>query len=210
MNATMASTFAKRACAQMGTLTENQQLQIKLVSELLQYPDEEFMKRLPDFEAVVSEMPDEESRKRFDQFIVGLKSRTRIQLLETYTTVFDMNPSTTLNVTYHLWGDGEKRADVLVRLQQLYLAAGYERVTGELPDYLPLMLEFLAFCPDARGIDVLWQCLGGLRQLIDYLRETAPNYAALLEVLAGIVSNPIGEAVSGPGADRVDREAEVE
>ena len=186
----------------MGTLVKNRQFELKLVSELLQYPDEEFMKRLPDLEAVVAKLPDEENRNGFEQFIAALQ--------ETYTAVFDMNPSTTLNVTYHLWGDGEKRADALARLKELYATAGYELSTGELPDYLPLMLEFLAFCPDARGIDVLWQCLGGLRPLIDRLGKTAPNYAVLLDVLAGSVSDRIGEGVFRPGAGRVDREAAIE
>jgi nitrate reductase delta subunit len=193
-----------RAGAQMRTLTETERLQLKLVSELLQYPDQEFMKRLPDFEAVIAELPDEHVRTRLDQVVAALMSRTEIQLREMYTAFFDMHPGATLNVTYHLWGDGEKRADALVWLKGLYEAAGYELSTGELPDYLPLMLEFLALCPDAPGIDVLWHCLGGLRQLIDHLEKTAPDYAGLLDVVDGIVGSRIGEVVLRPGTDRAD------
>jgi nitrate reductase delta subunit len=209
MNATVEETFAKRAGAQMRILTETERFQLKLASELLQYPNEDFVRRLPDIEAVVAKLPDEQCRKRLDQVIAALTSRTEIQLQEVYTAVFDMHPGTTLNLTYHLWRDGEKRADALARLKELYEAAGYELSTGELPDYLPLMLEFLALGPDAPGIDVLWQCLGALRQLIGRLEKTVPDYAVLLEVVDGIVGRRIGEIDSQPGASRADYEAAV-
>jgi len=112
-----------------------------------------------------------------------LKTQATLCVKELYTTVFDMNPSTTLNITYHLWGDSAKRADSLARLRQVYLEAGYECTTGELPDYLPLMLEFLALCPQAQGTDLIRECLQALEGLVRRLQETALPYAALLQPL---------------------------
>jgi nitrate reductase delta subunit len=103
-----------------------------------------------------------------------------------------MNPSTTLNLSYHLYGDNEKRADMLARLQQRYRDAGYERTTGELPDYLPMMLEFLSVCPESENTGLIWECLRGLEDVVDRLQKAAPPYAALLQPLIPMVANRIG------------------
>ena len=113
-----------------------------------------------------------------------MKSQSLIRLQENYTAAFDMNPSTTLNMTYHLYGDGEKRAGMMACLQQLYADAGYDCADTELPDFLPMMLEFLAECPIATNIDLIMHYFAGLDGLVNRLQETAQPYAILLGILA--------------------------
>ena len=165
---------------------------LRLLSALLQYPDHELLMQIEIIETEIAEMPSTEMKKCMDDFLLYFKTHSPIHLQEGYTAAFDMNPTTTLNLTYHLYGDNEKRADVLARLQQRYQDAGYERTTGELPDYLPMMLEFLSVCPDTENTELIWECLRGLEDVVDHLQKAATPYAALLQPLIPMVANRIG------------------
>jgi nitrate reductase molybdenum cofactor assembly chaperone NarJ/NarW len=167
---------------------------LRLLSALLQYPDHDMLSQIEMIETAIDDMSSEEMKKCMADFLLYLKTHSPIHLQEGYTSAFDMNPATTLNLTYHLYGDNEKRAAALAHLQQIYEAAGWQRITGELPDFLPLMLEFLATAPDADNGDLIWLCLRGLEGCLARLRQTAPAYAALLQPLVDM-------AAAQPGAD---------
>jgi len=170
-------------------MIKEQDKYLKLVSILLQYPDDTLFAGLPELEKFVRELSPGEQKKSLEEFLCYLKTQETRCLQELYTAAFDMNPSTTLNITYHLWGDSEKRAGALTGLRQIYQDAGYECTTGELPDYLPMMLEFLAVCPEARGIDLIRECLKPLKEVARRLRETALSYSKLLQSLIDTCGN---------------------
>jgi len=161
----------------------------KLLSVLLQYPDEVYLIQIKEMEILLASMVQNELKNSFVEFFNYLQTRALICLQESYTAAFDMNPATTLNLTYHMFGDNEKRAGMLARLQQVYLDAGYECTTGELPDYLPLMLEFLSVCPEVNGVELIWECFKDLNQYVDRLQLTAPAYSALLQPLVHMAAN---------------------
>ena len=102
--------------------------------------------------------------------------------------MFDMNPAMTMNMTYHAYGDNEKRAAALAHLQHNYEQAGWQRITGDLPDYLPLMLEFLSICPDPKHTAPVWQCLRGMQPLVERLGKKEPIYAALLQPIVNMAA----------------------
>lgn len=160
-----------------------------LLSRMLQYPDESYLQGLPQLEAAAGRLPRGEPRVAFEKFMCHLRAQNPFQLQERYTAAFDLNPATTLNMTYHIWGDGEKRAGALTRLRQIYHDAGYETTTGELPDYLPLMLEFVSIFPAARHIGLIQQCLKALETVVARLRQIVPPYAELLQPLIGICND---------------------
>lgn len=157
---------------------------LHVLSMLLHYPDEELLNSLDEIESLVINWPLSETKSAIQAFIGDLKTQSFIGVQERYTAVFDINAATTLNLTYHAHGDNEKRAAALARLQHNYDQAGWERITGELPDYLPLMLEFLSICPHPEHAAPVWQCLQGLQPLADRLEKKAPVYAALLQPIA--------------------------
>ena len=179
---------------------------LRLLSVLLQYPDHDLLSQIEMIETEIEDMPSREMKKCMDDFLLYLKTHSPIHLQEGYTAAFDMNPTTTLNLTYQLYGDNEKRADVLARLQQRYQDAGYERTTGELPDYLPMMLEFLSVCPDTENTGLIWECLRGLEDVVDRLQKAAPPYAALLQPLIPMVANRIGSKGSPHHPAESDRQ----
>ena len=155
----------------------------KIMVILLQYPSKDLLQCVSELESCTGLMPVGNAQRVISNFLGYLKSEPILKLQQNYTAAFDMNPSTTLNMTYHLFGDGEKRAGMMVRLQHCYHAAGYDGPANELPDFLPSILEFLALCPDASMVDVFWQCFAGLDGLVERLREVARPYADLLDLL---------------------------
>jgi nitrate reductase delta subunit len=170
-------------------MSETQTDSLRLISLLLQYPEEDVLGRLDEIASVAAASCHSEIRLAVRGFLKDLGQLTPIQAQERYTALFDMHPSTTLNVTYHIHGDNEKRAAILARLQHGYETAGWDRITGELPDYLPLMLEFLSICPNSNHATFVWQCLQGLQPLIKRLEDRALDYACLLQPVYDMAIN---------------------
>ncbi|MBT8407044.1 MAG: nitrate reductase molybdenum cofactor assembly chaperone [Deltaproteobacteria bacterium] len=138
---------------------------LKLLSILLQYPDDEFILSLEELKEAVAQVPQTEQRERCVTFLGYLGSNSLIRLQEEYTSTFDLNPSTCLNLTYHKWGDSKERGNALVDFHRLYHQAGYESSTGELPDYLPLVLEYLSLKRNgdhSSNVDRIVPALAGL------------------------------------------------
>jgi nitrate reductase molybdenum cofactor assembly chaperone NarJ/NarW len=159
-----------------------------LVSRLLQYPDEGFFAELPAMETAANRLPSGPLADAAGRFLEEIKSHGPLVWQEKYTAAFDMNPALTLNLTYHALGDTEQRAAALADLARTYAAAGWAPTTGELPDYLPLMLEFLSIRPEADRNAAVWRALEALGAYVARLASDAPAYAGLLAPLAGLCS----------------------
>lgn len=166
------------------------QKQFKLIAFLLQYPDETLMRCRPEISEAIAEIDDPQARKMLRRFRDCLGDTPLIDLQEQYTAAFDMASATCLNLTYHLLGDDAERGRVLSTLQQVYDRAGYGAAAPELPDYLPMVLEFLAIQPDAPNTDRLWSLLGAVRTIAQRLSAAGSPYAPLLEHLAGMTPQP--------------------
>lgn len=156
----------------------------KLLSVLLYYPGEDYFRQISEVELILTDMPPDKFKSSILEFINRIKTQSLIQIQETYTAAFDITPTTTMNLSYHICGDNEKRAGLLSRIQQAYLDAGYNRITGELPDYLPLMLEFLSVCQEEKNEVLIWECLQDFDAYITRLRPVAPMHSDLLQPLA--------------------------
>ncbi len=165
----------------------------QILSVLLDYPDRRLMDELNQIKAAAVQIPETGFQKAASAFVGYLESHDLLRLQETYTAAFDLHPATTLNLTYHAFGDNEKRATALVALQRVYDQAGWEKSSAELPDYLPLVLEFLCVCPELEPdhVQCLTNCLRFTKVLINNLEEGAPAYAELLTPLAGLAHNDL-------------------
>ena len=161
-------------------------LKIKLISCLLHYPDESLLQLLPDFRDVVNNLEDISEQNNYNQMITYFETTPLLQLQEQYTETFDLNSSNCLNLTYHRWGDTEKRGPALVHLEDTYLKAGFQRIDSELPDYLPLVLEFIAERPDAARAEIIPLYGEVVKALAGRLRASEHPYAPLLEQLVTI------------------------
>ena len=70
-----------------------------------------------------------------------------VELEQAYVRAFDFAEAASLYLTAHEFGDDRKRGVALVELRKMLAAGGFEEAEGELPDHVPLLLEFLALSP---------------------------------------------------------------
>lgn len=162
----------------------------QILSVLLDYPDKRLLNDLGPIATAARQIAEPEFKHAALDFLTYLKAHDLLRLQENYTAAFDLGSATTLNLTYHAFGDNEKRAAALAKLQHLYDQTGWERTTGDLPDYLPLLLEFLSIHPrpEPAAATQIWQCLDVTTHLVAGLEKKAPAYAGLLRPLARLAA----------------------
>jgi nitrate reductase molybdenum cofactor assembly chaperone NarJ/NarW len=159
-------------------MTEDDLTLCKVFSLLLDYPSVE----LPDMAKGLrtNEIADRHGRQVVRKFIDYLVDTPLIRVQEEYTATFDLSPATSLNLTYHRWGDGKERGGALVHLSHLYARAGYEIRDGELPDYLPLVLEFLSVGPPESAREIMGEYHLHVSALASRLAESGSPYADIV------------------------------
>lgn len=158
----------------------------KLISLLLQYPDEGLVNGLSEMEAVVSELAREGTRKACSDFLEYLRRTPLLHIQEEYTQTFDLEPSMCLNLSHHKWGDDRERGNALAALSGLYQVAGFEMSTGELPDYLPLVLEFMSVCPEGACRAIMEDYREEVNGLAEKLNKQGSSYSGLLGLAADL------------------------
>jgi len=189
-------------------MTDEKRTLLKLLSLCLAYPDAEALESLPEMEEAAAGLSDPLSRERLSHFMTLMKSQSLLKLQEHYTAVFDMNPSASLNLTYHLMGDREERGRALAELLDVYRQAGLEPAVNELPDFLPLLLEFLAAAPPADAHAPILRCLAAVPALAGRLKASGSLYAVPLELICETVPataesplSPAGPSLTGASGD---------
>ena len=155
----------------------------KLLSVLLRYPDAALVEARDEVREAIDALPETAAKRSLAAFGRYLDAADAGALARAYVETFDLHRRTSLYLTYYVHGDTRKRGMALLRLKRLYAAAGLEPATGELPDYLPLMLEFAALAPDGLGETLLREHRPSLELLRRGLDEAESPYAHLLDAL---------------------------
>ncbi len=157
-----------------------------LLALLLQYPDPEILEARQDIAAACRTMHGALRRdERLDAFVFWWVATPPYALQSTYVDTFDLGRRCALHLTYPLLGDRRERGMALLRLKHRYATRGFTLSGTELPDYLPLMLEYAAADPDGEAL--LAEHRVPLELLRAALRDIASPYAAAIEVLCGLL-----------------------
>lgn len=159
------------------------QMPYKLLSLLLQYPDERLLGARAELLAAVHELPPSPHKDALARFCAYWAETAPTTLAQTYVETFDLQKRSGLYLSFYLYGDTRRRGVELLRLKQLYRAAGLPLERGELPDYLPVMLEFAALASPGYGEIVLAEYRAALALLQMSLRELDSPYVHLLDAL---------------------------
>jgi nitrate reductase delta subunit len=120
---------------------EENRLVLKLCSVLMEYPDEQWLKSKDIINAVAT-IEDAVMKEKLTLFLRYLQSISFKDLWEKYVKQFDFSDQTTLYLTYNIFGDNRERGQAFVQLKMEYAKAGFYLREDELPDYLPVILEF--------------------------------------------------------------------
>lgn len=104
-----------------------------------------------------------------------------------YVDLFDRSRSLSLQLYEHVHGESRDRGQAMVELLQLYSTHGLELTAKELPDHLPVFLEFLSTRPESEAASLLGQAAHVLEALRERLRKRGSIYAVVFDVLVAIV-----------------------
>ena len=171
----------------------------RLAAHLLAYPDARLQAALP---ALAAELRAEQClpaslRQGLEQAMQALARTDLLDLQETYVGTFDRIRSLSLHLFEHVHSDTRQRGPAMLDLVELYRANGLDVTASELPDYLPLFLEFLSTLDPAKAAHHLGDAGDILGALHDRLAKRASPHAAVFAVLlhmAGATATPLDEA----------------
>lgn len=185
------------------------------LSVLLQYPETELIECLRELEAVLERRP--VWRERLRPLLAYLGTTPLIDLQQHYVATFDRNPAHSLHLFEHIHGESRDRGQAMVDLLAEYRNHGLEMVGDDLPDYVPLFLEFLAQQEEEEARRLLGDAVHVLAHLGRKLAAAGEPYAAIFALLeqespvpAEALTEPpvrdMDEALEtfGPGADGVE------
>ena len=156
----------------------------KLCSLALQYPDEEIVaRRIELAAAAAAALPGAPAVDALGRFFAWFTHTAPLELARHYVQTFDLHKRSALYLTFYSLGDRRDRGLALLRLKKLYRAAGLPLEGSELPDYLPVMLEFAAAAAPGQGQLVLSEHRPALELVRLSLREQQTPYAHVLDAV---------------------------
>jgi nitrate reductase delta subunit len=184
---------------------------LKSLSLILSYPTAEVQAAMPAVADVVAgdaRIP-EATRADLASLARGLGRGDLTDLQETYVALFDRSRSLSLNLFEHVHGESRDRGGAMVSLIETYRAAGFEPTTSELPDHLPVLLEFLSMRPFAEAQETLADAAHILDALAARLVRRESGYAAAFAALSALAggtadAEALAEMLRQPEDDPAD------
>lgn len=169
----------------------------RIVSALLGYPGASLREALPEIGGAVCADAglSADERTVLARFVAALADRDPTEVEADYVRTFDMVPEHSLHLTHHLIGADKNRGPTLIDLTEFYRAYGFRIAERELPDYLPLMLEFVSQLEVEEGRLFLSRWGKVLRQLRANLADAGSLYTDLIGLVeARCLVRPAGDA----------------
>jgi nitrate reductase delta subunit len=174
---------------------------LKVVSVALQYPQPDTHGALAALDPGEIAPASRRRRARLAAFLEWWRAQPLGELQRDHVERFELSKRGCLHLTYHEHGDSRQRGLALLRLRRAYAEAGWDADPVELPDFLPLMLEFAALEP--AGMDLLEEHRAAVELLAAAQREDGSPYAELFAAITDSMA-----ALSARQVSRIRRLAE--
>ncbi len=165
---------------------------LKVLSLLLSYPEAEMLEALDEMAAVVERenlLPDD-PKKAVLALIDSYRGADLLDSQERYVALFDRGRFLSLHIFEHVHGESRDRGQAMVNLLRMYEAHGFEMSSHELPDYIPLFLEFLSRQEQVEAVSLLDDAMPVLSLLGARLSERGSEFSAIFDALAGFAGDP--------------------
>ena len=170
----------------------------KALSLLLTYPTAALQEAIPEIRALLRDegLLGPQRMQMLAPLLVKLRDRDLYDLQERYVLLFDRSRTLSLNLFEHIHGESRDRGGAMVDLLEMYRQGGFDLAASELPDHLPVLLEYLATRPLAEACEILTDAGPILVALGERLTRRDTPYAAVLEALVAIAkADPAGQDV---------------
>lgn len=155
---------------------------------LLSYPGEDFAGDLAAVAEAVTRLPRGSVRTALGTAAGWLSAMSATEAAATYVDTFDLNRGTSLYLTYYRHGDTRERGLALAALVDGYRSAGFAPAPGELPDFLPAMLELAAV--HSSGAALLSEQRAGVDALQVALAKDDSPFAGVVAAVADTLPSP--------------------
>ena len=155
----------------------------KLCSLALQYPDERLLSARAELTTLAAALAQGRPAASLNSFFAWFDSVSPLELAQEYVKTFDLGKRSTLYLTFYSLGDRRDRGIALLRLKRLYRAAGLPLGDHELPDFLPVMLEFASATAPGQGEVVLGEHRAPLELIRLSLHDENSPYAPVLDAV---------------------------
>jgi nitrate reductase delta subunit len=184
---------------------------LKALSALLTYPCVELQRAAGEISEAIESEPalSMAVRDQLHRLMRELAGDDLYDLQERYVLLFDRTRSLSLHLFEHVHGESRDRGQAMVDLKAQYEKAGLELDSTELPDFLPLFLEYVSTLPATAARDTLAQPAHIFAALAERLRKRRSAYEAVFRALVALSAvAPKADEVSAllrlPDADAND------
>jgi len=157
----------------------------KALGLLLSYPEPAWLGHLDEVRALLVEegFLSKKQLQAVLTLIGELKTGDLYEIQETYVSTFDRGRGHSLHLFEHIHGESRDRGQAMVNLAAAYAAKGFFIDKAELPDYVPLFLEFLSLCPPDEAVALLGEPVDILAAIAARLHKRGSSYAVLFDAL---------------------------
>lgn len=168
---------------------------LKILSLLLSYPTRDLQKQAGTLKDGLYQegLLKKRTLKHLFDFIDELAASDLMDIQSAYIHLFDRTRSLSLHLFEHVHGESRDRGQAMVDLMTLYEKNGLEIGARELPDFLPLYLEFLSTLPGIEAGDLLREPLGIIGALKARLRDRQSPYVLVFEALEEVAGTSAGK-----------------
>jgi nitrate reductase delta subunit len=187
---------------------------LKALSLILSYPTRTLQDAMPEIGGVLASdgRMTAAARRALRPLVDELATDDIYDLEERYVMLFDRSRTLSLNLFEHVHGESRDRGGAMVSLLETYRAGGFEPVTAELPDHLPVLLEYLSTRPMAEVREVLADAAHILEALKERLMRRESPYGAIFAALlqfSGTTADDqaVADLLDQPEVDPDDLEA---
>ena len=176
---------------------------LRVLATLLGYPDAQMRGWLPEMrELLRAEATLSPSRHaEIEALMDSLQGAGDLDAEADYVELFDRGRGTSLHLFEHVHGDSRDRGPAMIDLGQTYEKAGLILAEGELPDYLPAVLEFVSTQPPTEARAFLGEMAHIFNAIFGALQQRSSAYASVLGALlelAGEKAQPVKAVVEEP------------
>lgn len=156
-----------------------------ILSRLIDYPDDELMENLDSIIVLVENSTEiqENEKQNIMEFISWIRTHTTISMQQTYVETFDMVPEHDLHLTHHIFGDDNGRGAALIDLSEHFKNEGLQVKDGEIPDFLPLILEYTSTLTEMESKVFLSDVKKIVKVIADNLDKAKSPYAKLIRIV---------------------------
>ena len=191
---------------------------LRALAVLLGYPSAELQAHVPEIEEALRAehaLP-RADRRRLEPLLQSFRTEDLLDLQSAYSELFDRSRSLSLHLFEHVHGDSRERGQAMIDLGEQYMKSGFFLDSTELPDFVPVFLEYTSCLPLDEAREMLAQPAHVFAALAERLDRRGTPYASIFHALVTLAgARPDAEAVAQvdqntPAQDAADIDEEWE